>query len=984
MDRIDRCQHWRLPISPYRTTCRCRGLLFLCTFLFLSKISPSCSFVRNQRKTLRSAVPTLPAHNLSHRKHSVEVKGNINNDSNNNNEKNNININRGGKQAAISVSKSLPKQEEPKANTAKPTKSQQEQTTKGKSQPRRNNHNRNRRPVGKKKNLSVEAVKFNHQLSKLLSDESSSSNNDRLGRNSNSRRNSRKFFVQSIKIVEDAEKLLLERVQESETHDDYDTFSFNLILSAWARQRSLKGAQRADELLQLLLKTSDENKNKSIVADSYSYSNVLNAYAKSGGKRRAALRAEELLQQMEVSMKITTDICHNAVMDCWSLSGDDDAGRRAQILLTKLEENQERNRKSKMNRNATTTISLLPQPTKISYNICLKAWARSKNGALQAHKLLTRMQENGEKDLHPDKISFSTCIDAYCRGTGTANLTMAAEKAEELLSRMEQASPLNSSIRPDVVTYTSVLYCYAKAGIDVDRALALINRMKEHAGEGPNTTFLNTLIHLFAKQGKQEHAESLLRSMKKNDLADKISYTSVIAAHANVGNATRAFALFHELEDLYESSLSSSVPSDIKLVNTERFMPTEKTFTSLIHAISKSKEASKTSLDEVEKIVKRMRSLYNETKSEELLPSTATYSTIFYLLSKIRDTRAPERAAQMIDEMKSQQEEHGKSRAVGPDATTYAYLINIFTKTRRREAAARATKYLRVVEEGYAAGDDNLRPTKLLYSAVLQAYAKSASREGAKLAEDLLQRTKNLYKQGKVYAKPTTLYYNAVMDGLARSRQGKVGALRAENLLDELEARGQAGDIELSPTSRSYNAVILAWKMSNCTDAPQRAEAVLKRMNERYKAGDKGCRPDQVTINSIIGVWANSRQEGAAERAETYLKFMEELYYEAEDESLKPDSISYNSVIDAYAWCPSGKGAHCAEKVYNRMHEKFLASGDNELQPNIITLTTLTNAWSRSEDDEAESKLKNLRYLISERRKLDREAREMPSTFNVS
>jgi hypothetical protein len=89
-------------------------------------------------------------------------------------------------------------------------------------------------------------------------------------------------------------------------------------------------------------------------------------------------------------------------------------------------------------------------------------------------------------------------------------------------------------------------------------------------------------------------------------------------------------------------------------------------------------------------------------------------------------------------------------------------------------------------------------------------------------------------------------------------------------------------------------------------------------------------------------------------------------------------------VIDAYAWCPSGKGAHRAEEVYDRMHAKFLASGDNELQPNIITLTTLTNAWSRSEDDAAESKLKNLRYLISERRKLDREAREMPSTFNVS
>ena len=96
-------------------------------------------------------------------------------------------------------------------------------------------------------------------------------------------------------------------------------------------------------------------------------------------------------------------------------------------------------------------------------------------------------------------------------------------------------------------------------------------------------------------------------------------------------------------------------------------MPTEKTFTSLIHAISKSKECSKTSLDQVDRIMERMHSLYNETKNPELLPSTATYSTIFYLLSKMRDTRAPARATEMIDEMKRQQKQYGKSKNLRPD-----------------------------------------------------------------------------------------------------------------------------------------------------------------------------------------------------------------------------------------------------------------------------------------------------------------------------
>ena len=962
MNKNDRCQHWRLPSSRRKRSYNCQRVFFFCTFLCLSRTSRSFSFIRNQQSILRLATTTPLARHLPPRKHTIGGYC-VRND--NNEQKEN--------------SESRKKQQEQELKRSESTKSNH------------NPHHKNRKQKVKKKHLSAEAVEFNKQLSRLLSDESALSNNEGQEKNIQSNVKSKRNYVPPIEIVEDAEKLLLERVSGSETHDDYDTFSFNLVLSAWARQRSMKGAARADELLQFLLKTSDDvrkNKNRGeshdvLRADSYSYSNVLNAYAKSGGKRRAALRAEELLQQMERTMKISTDVCHNAVMDCWSLSGDDDAGRRAQVILTRLEENKERNRKMKNSLGATTSSSL-PQPTKFSYNICLKAWARSKNGALQAHKLLNLMQENDEEALRPDRISFSTCIDAYCRGSGATNLTMAAEKAEELLYQMEQGSPQNPSIRPDVVAYTSVLYSYAKAGIEIDRAMELINRMKEYAGEGPNTTFLNTLIHLFAKQGKKDHAESLLHSMKQNDMADKISYTSVIAAHANVGNATRALALFQELEGLYKISLTSSVSPNGEPIDHERFMPTEKTFTSLIHAISKSKDVSKTSLDEVDEIVKRMRTLYEKTKNPELLPSTATYSTIFYLLSKMRDIRAPERAMQMIEEMNIQQEEQGSLKIVRPDATTYAYLINIFTKTRPREAAEKATKYLKEVEEGFASGDDHLRPTKLLYSAVLQAYAKSASQEGAKLAEELLQRTKSLYKQGKMYAKPTTLYYNAVMDGLARSKQGRVGAVRAESLLDELETRRRAGDIELSPTSRSYNAVILAWKLSNCTDAPQHAEAILKRMNERYKAGDKGCRPDQVTINSIIGVWANSRQEGSAERAETYLNFMEELYYEADDTSLKPDSISYNSVIDAHAWCPSGEGAHRAEKVYNRMREKYLASGDDELQPNIVTLTTLVNAWSRSEDEIAESKLKHLRYLISEERKLDREAREAAPMINIS
>jgi pentatricopeptide repeat protein len=750
-----------------------------------------------------------------------------------------------------------------------------------------------------KEKTPISIVKFNKMLSKILMDEQRSA-------------------------VEEAERLLLERTKaristvtsssaKSTRNLDYDTFSFNLILSAWAKQRSLEAARRADMLLEILLQTSRQS---NVRADAYSYSSVLNAYAKSGGSRRAALRAEELLSQMENTMKIETEVCHNCVMECWSVSGDSDAGRRAQVWLTRLEES-----------------NALPDPTIISYNICLKAWARSKNGASQAHQLLDRMNASSDACLRPDKISYSTCIDAYSRSQ--TNFTMAAEKAEDLLRQMED----NPVIRPDVVAYTSLLSIFAKAELDTKRALDLIPRLKKHGQAEPNAAFLNSLLHVFAKKGKAVQTEILLKSMKENDIADKITYTTVMSAHANVGNATRARELFNELLGLYNKT------------GSDRYLPTEKTFTSLVYGIAKRKDISSTSLNDVNNIIKEMRILHKMTENPALFPSTITYSTVLYLLSKVQDKNAPNRAMQLLDEM--------KRHNISIDSTIYAYIINVFTKARSPQSVEIAKRFLDEVEQGYKFG---IFPSPLFYSAVLQAYSKTTSNY-VKL-EKLLQRFKVAYKEGKIFAKPTLLCYNAVMDGLARSKEGVEAALRAEELLEELEKGHAAGDLTLRPTVRSYNAAILAWKTSNSTLAPKHAEALLKRMYE------SGCRPDQVTFNTIIGLYASSNVPGAAERAETFLEILEHMYYDADDESLKPDSISYNSVIRAWANSGLQYSGERAQQVFDRMKAKY-QSGDEDLRPTFATLTSLSEAWAGGRNHEAKLQSNSISYLASKNEALE-------------
>lgn len=736
-----------------------------------------------------------------------------------------------------------------------------------------------------------------------------------------------------------------------------DTLSFNIVMNGWAQQRTTYAAERAQALLTILLQSSGD----SFSADTWSYSAVLNALAKSGGGRKAALQCEALLKQAQCTIKLTSDACHNAVIEAWSLSGSMDAGERAEQWLRQLEH--------------CDGIG----PSRISYNAVLKAWSKSPNGGPKAQVILNKMLAHPNPHLTPDKISFTTTMAAWANSE--RDHTQAARRAEELLQQMEamhEQSLKNGrtqvDIRPDVKAYTAVLAAYAKSGLKPnsdkeDKALDLLQRMKRYASEQPNSHFFNAWIHYLAKSGhgsrsNQEQAELILQMMKESDrlYPCKITYTAVISLYANQGSlesAQRAQELFDELENLYHTTRQFT------------YLPNARTFAAVLNAWAKS--GSTCALPQANDLLQRMEKLYKATKAADLKPNKNVYGQVFSILSNCGDDplQATQRAIELLEEMKFLYQQGLADTQ--PDATTYASLVNTFTKAKVENAAELATTILREVEEGYAQGEGALKPTSLLYSAVLQAYAKSASREGAELAETLLHRTKELYKRGKFYAKPTVLYYNAVMDAHARSNGGRAAAERAEALLDEMESKSLAGDAELRLKTRSFNAALLAWKNSNDSEAPYRAEALLRRMNDKYKSGDEDCRPDQVTLNTIIACWAKVSALGssdiarhnctAAERAEAILTFMEMMFYKYGVDSMKPDSYSYNTVIDAYA--KSGFPRR-ADNVYNRMHKHFMERGDQDIRPDGYTFTALRSAWQRSKHPVAQIKLQKISDLLNE------------------
>jgi pentatricopeptide repeat protein len=566
--------------------------------------------------------------------------------------------------------------------------------------------------------------------------------------------------------AEQAEELLLDKVKGETAQDSpsssssYDTVSFNIVLQAWANQRTMAAALRADNLLSLMHHISSSSipgnnqtrDSDSVRADAYSYAAVINGYAKSGGKVKAAIRATELLDEFERSshVAVTSDVCYNAAMNAWAVSGSPQAGERAERILRQL-------------------LGMKNvRPTRIAYNACIKAHAKA-GQPREAQRLLDQMKMLSttahQPQLSPDKITYSSCIDAWSHSCDSSE---AAHQAEQLLSEMEEAFATTGdrNVQPDVVSYTSVLAAYAQTGsIHHRKAHELLERMQRYAQDEPNAPFLNAWIHLLAKtsastrvwtataESQESAAEEILAFMRseytERGCADmkpcKITYTAVITVLAQVGTSTaarRAEELLDELQAKWEETGDAN------------YLPNAKTFASVLNAWAKS--GSSSAVESAERLVRRMEDLYERTGSEELEPSLVVYLQVFQALANSRSDESADKAKRLLQKMHNLQ--LSGFPGVRPDATTYAYLINAFTKSKVDNVAELATVVLTEAEEGYRAGIGSLKPTPLLYSAVLQAYAKISSPEGSRLAEELLSRTKELYQQGKLYAKPTTLF----------------------------------------------------------------------------------------------------------------------------------------------------------------------------------------------------------------------------------
>lgn len=178
----------------------------------------------------------------------------------------------------------------------------------------------------------------------------------------------------------------------------------------------------------------------------------MDAWAKSGGGRKAAERAEEILEWMDrlyksgnTSVRPDT-ITFNAVLDAWARSGDRMAAHRAEQILDHMDE---------LYRAGNQGV----KPDTYTYNTLINAHAKSseKGSAARAEHVLEVMKQrylDGDGDFKPNTRTHTSVVDAWAKSGEKG----AARHAEQILNNMiasfEETGDFDS--KPNVHTANAV------------------------------------------------------------------------------------------------------------------------------------------------------------------------------------------------------------------------------------------------------------------------------------------------------------------------------------------------------------------------------------------------------------------------------------------------------------------------------------------------------------------------------------------------
>ena len=458
-----------------------------------------------------------------------------------------------------------------------------------------------------------------------------------------------------------------------ELHPRPGAVAHNGLLKAWARSGRADGPRRAEEHLFSMLRGAAAGGAR---PDAVSWGTVLGAYARGtgGDGGHGAARAERLLRRMEAEA---------------GAGAGAGAGGEGEPGAT----------------NSAPSGASAPRPNVVVYAQVISAWARSGSAEAgsRAEAVLGGM-EAASGGVRPNTVCFNAAIDAWSRSPGPDGPAggerllremerRSQEETEEEEEEEEVAGGGGGGIRPNAISYTSVISAHARSGVpgSARRAEDVLARMvleRERTGDpsvGPTAHSYSAVIAAYARSGERgaaERAEGIL------DLMLRKSGRGGATAGAGAGaGAVR---------------------------------PNAVAFNSVIHALSRSGAAD--APVRAEAIVSRMREICERADSPaEVRPTLTTYNSLLNCWAKSARKESAQRALHILEEMEAS---HGLP---SPDVCTYTSVLDALSTAEMPGAAVTAVDLVARLEEAHERTKlPSLRPNILLYTSLLQVIGKTA------------------------------------------------------------------------------------------------------------------------------------------------------------------------------------------------------------------------------------------------------------------
>jgi pentatricopeptide repeat protein len=295
---------------------------------------------------------------------------------------------------------------------------------------------------------------------------------------------------------EKAEKLLDEIVdlqKAGKLSAGPNSYTYRIVIDALAKSGN---GSRAEQLLHRMHKFA-------VRPNKFHYTGVLSGYAREGKTADAERLLQEMLQAYKVGYleEAPSIVAYNCAMHAWANSGELDAPFRACALFNRILE---------------TGVT----PNVITYN-CLLCACGNQGKAKETERLLKQMHDlydAGKLEAPPNTISYNCALDALAK---SGDRVWTVLRAESLVNKMKDLyrTTQRADIKPNMITYRSLLRCYANWKL-LEDAEKLLERMQslyemKKLEYGPDRQSYQTVILALEKSDEKDATERAAKLRQK-------------------------------------------------------------------------------------------------------------------------------------------------------------------------------------------------------------------------------------------------------------------------------------------------------------------------------------------------------------------------------------------------------------------------------------------------------------------------------------